>query len=109
MTGRIALKMRATRGRSRSRSEPALPATTLGTGQPMLRSITAAPRSWSRIAEAASAWGSPPKSCTATSGSPGSQSSMLEERRSPRVIPSDETIWLKVNAAPIWRQSSRNG
>ena len=62
---RTASKMRAISGRSRSRPEPPLQATTRLAGQPRFRSTMSKPASSTIFAASASVRGSEPKSCAA--------------------------------------------
>ena len=77
--------------RSRISAEPASPFVTLRTGQPMLMSMIAAPRSSASLAASPISWGVQPTSCIETGSSDGCQASFCSDWRVSRIA-----AWLAI-------------
>ena len=100
---------RAASGKSRISAEPASPLTTFFTGQPMLISMIAAPRSaFSRAASAISR-GTHPASCSDTGSSAASHADFCSDWRVSRIIAGLAIISVTFSPEPKWRTSLRNG
>jgi hypothetical protein len=86
--------------RSRIKADPASPLTTFRTGQPMLMSMIAAPRSSLSFAASAMSLGEQPASCIETGSSLGSQAIFWMDWRVSRIAAWLAIISLTVTPAP---------
>ena len=86
--------------RSRISADPASPLTTFFTGQPMLMSMIAAPRSSLSFAASAISAGEQPASCIETGSSIGSQTTFCSDWRVSRIAAWLAIISVTVSPAP---------
>ena len=86
--------------RSRISAEPASPFTTFFTGQPILMSMIAAPRSSLSFAASAISFGEQPASCMETGSSDGSHSIFCSDWRVSRIAAWLAIISVTVRPAP---------
>ena len=94
---------------ARISADPAWPRTTFLTGQPMLMSMIAAPRSALSFAASAITAGSQPASCTAIGNSSGAVRAMVSVRRAARIIAWLAIISETTSPAPWDVTKRRNG
>ena len=99
----------AASGRSRISADPASPLTTFFTGQPMLMSMIAAPRSALSLAASAISRGEQPASCSDTGSSTGSHAAFCSDCRVSRIIAGEVIISVTLSPEPKRRTSLRNG
>ncbi len=95
--------------RSRISAEPASPLVTLRTGQPMLMSTIAAPRSSLSFAASPISRGVQPTSCIDTGSSIGSQAALRIDWRVSRIAAWLATISVTLSPDPCRRTARRNG
>src|SRR5579863_9588793 len=96
-------------GKSRISADPASPLTTFFTGQPILISMIAAPRSALSLAASAISRGSQPANCSETGSSTASQADFWSDWRVSRIIAGLAIISVTFNPEPKPRTSLRNG
>jgi hypothetical protein len=99
----------AASGRSRISADPASPLTTFFTGQPILMSIIAAPRSSLSFAASAISFGPQPASCIDTGSSDMCQAAFCSDWRVSRIIAWLAIISVTFRPDPKRRTSVRNG
>jgi hypothetical protein len=96
----VASTIEAASPRSRISADPASPLTIFLTGQPMLMSMIAAPRSSLSFAASAISCGVQPASCIETGSSTGSQAAFWSDWRVSRIIAWLAIISVTVSPAP---------
>ena len=96
-------------GRSRISADPASPLTTLRTGQPMLMSMIAAPRSSHSRAASPMSCGEQPTSCIDTGSSIGSHIAFWMDWRVSRIAAWLAIISVTLRPDPKRRTARRNG
>ena len=99
----------AAKGRSRINAEPASPLTTFFTGQPMLMSIIAAPRSSLSFAASAISLGPHPANCIETGSSDMCHAAFCSDWRVSRIMAWLAIISVTLRPEPKRRTSVRNG
>jgi len=105
----VALTIAMARSGVRISAEPASPLTTLRTGQPMLMSMIAAPRSALSLAASAISLGVQPTSCIDTGSSIASHSAFCTDCRVARIAAWLAIISVTLSPEPKPRTTLRNG